>query len=369
MSLRLFLCGDVMTGRGIDQALSHPVNPVLYEPYVRDAREYVALAEKAHGLIPRPLSPDYIWGDALHELERAHADLRIVNLETAITLAEAPWPYKGIHYRMHPQNIGCLSAAKISACALANNHLLDWGYDGLSETLKILDAAGIAHAGAGNDAEDAMQPAVFDTAGNGRMLLFSFGSTTSGIPQDWKATSISPGVNLLDDLSEATAVGVADQMRAHQQPGDLVIASIHWGSNWGYEIPRDQIAFAHRLIEEGIAIVHGHSSHHVKAIEVFKGRLILYGCGDFLTDYEGISGYEMYRGDLALIYLIEFDSCSGELIATRLVPMRMQRFRLERASAVDAEWLCKLLNELGAQFSTGARLEKDNSFTLEWRQE
>jgi poly-gamma-glutamate capsule biosynthesis protein CapA/YwtB (metallophosphatase superfamily) len=364
--MRLFLCGDVMTGRGIDQALSHPVNPILYEPYVRDARDYVALAEKANGLIPRPLSVDYIWGDALRELERAEVDLRMANLETAITSAQTPWPEKGIHYRMHPQNIGCLTSAKISACALANNHVLDWGYDGLSETLKTLDTAGIAHAGAGNDAEEAMQPAALDTGGNGLLLLFSFGSRTSGIPEDWKATSISPGVNLLDDFSEATAARVADQMRAYQQPGDLIIASIHWGSNWGYEIPRDQIMFAHCLIEEGIAIVHGHSSHHVKAIEVFEGRLILYGCGDFLTDYEGISGYEMFRGDLALMYLIEIDSHNGEWITPRLVPMRMRRFRLEHASVADAAWLCNRLNELGSKFSTGARLQKDRSITLEW---
>ena len=355
--MRLFLCGDVMTGRGIDQALSHPVNPILYEPYVHDARDYVALAEKINGPIPRPLSVDYIWGDALRELERAEVDLRIANLETAITSAQTPWPEKGIHYRMHPQNIGCLTSAKISACALANNHVLDWGYDGLSETLKTLDAAGI---------EEAMQPAALVTAGNRRLLLFSFGSRTSGIPEDWKATSISPGVNLLDDFSEATAARVADQMRAYQQPGDLIIASIHWGSNWGYEIPRDQIMFTHCLIEEGIAIVHGHSSHHVKAVEVSKGRLILYGCGDFLTDYEGISGYEMFRGDLALMYLIEIDSHNGELITARLAPMRMRQFRLERASGADAEWLCNRLNELGSKFTTGARLQKDNSFTLEW---
>jgi len=368
MSLRFFLCGDVMTGRGIDQALPHPVNPILYEPYVRDAREYVALAEKANGSIPRPLNAGYIWGHALHELERAEVDLRIVNLETAITLADAAWPEKGIHYRMHPQNIGCLTSAKISACALANNHVLDWGYEGLSETLRTLDAAGIAHAGAGNDAEEAMQPAVLKTGGNGRLLLFSFGLGTSGIPQDWKATSpaAAGGVNLLEDLSEGSAARVANQMRAHQQSGDLIIASIHWGGNWGYEIPRDQIVFAHRLIEEGVAIAHGHSSHHVKAIEVFKGHLILHGCGDFLTDYEGISGYEMFRGDLALMYLIELDSDSGELILARLVPMRMRRFRLERASNADAEWLCNRLTELGRPFRTGARLDKESSLMLEW---
>jgi poly-gamma-glutamate capsule biosynthesis protein CapA/YwtB (metallophosphatase superfamily) len=366
--MRLFLCGDVMTGRGIDQALAHPVDPVLYEPYVRDAREYIHLAESAHGPVPRPLTFDYIWGDALEELDRARVDVRIVNLETAITSTETPWPGKGIHYRMHPQNIGCLSAGRIDACALANNHVLDWGYDGLAETLQTLDAAGIAHSGAGKDSEQAMQPAVLGTTAKGRVLLFSFGSTTSGIPQDWKATSISPGVNLLDDLSETTAARVAAQMRTYQQPDDLIIASVHWGSNWGYEIPRSQIAFANRLIKEGIAIVHGHSSHHVKAIEVFKDRLILYGCGDFLTDYEGISGYEIFRGDLALMYLIELDSRS-ELISARLVPMRMRQFRLERASVVDAELLCGRLNELGKPFKTGARLEKDSSLMLEWEQE
>src|SRR6266702_5874178 len=164
-TLRVFLGGDVMTGRGIDQALPHPVDPILYEPYVRDAREYVDLVEKAHGVFRRPVTFDYLWGAALEELERARVDLRIVNLETAITSAETHWPGKGIHYRMHPLNIGCLSAARISGCALANNHMLDWGYAGLSETLQSLDAAGVAHAGAGRNAKDAADPAVLAVAG------------------------------------------------------------------------------------------------------------------------------------------------------------------------------------------------------------
>jgi poly-gamma-glutamate capsule biosynthesis protein CapA/YwtB (metallophosphatase superfamily) len=367
--LRLLLCGDVMTGRGIDQAMPHPVNPALHEPYVRDAREYVDLAENANGPIPRPVSFDYIWGDALQELEDSGVDLRIVNLETAITSAETHWPDKAIHYRMHPRNVDCLSAAEISGCALANNHILDWGYEGLSETLQTLDSAGIAHAGAGKDADEAVMPAVLDLTGKGRVLLFAFGSTTSGIPHEWCATSISPGINVLDDLSEATATRVATQMRQSPsggQPGDILVASIHWGSNWGYDIPPEQIAFAHRLIDEGVAIVHGHSSHHVKAIEVFKGRLILYGCGDFLTDYEGISGYEMLRGDLGLIYLVELDSQSGQLMSTRLVAVQMRRFRLIRAPAADAEWLCTLLNRLGAPFRTRVELAEDNRMTLKW---
>src|SRR5437762_9571358 len=104
--MRLFLCGDVMTGRGIDQAMPHPVNPVLHEPYVRDARDYIALAENTHGPIPRPLPFDYIWGDALQELDRAAVDFRIVILETAISSSETAWPVKGIYYCMHPHNAG-----------------------------------------------------------------------------------------------------------------------------------------------------------------------------------------------------------------------------------------------------------------------
>src|SRR5436190_16810077 len=267
---------------------------------------------------------------------------------------------------MHPLNIHCLSVAGINGSALANNHALDWGYEGLSETLRILDAVGVKHAGAGNDSEDAAAPAVLNVPGKCRVLLFSFGSTTSGIPRQWDATSVCPGVNLLDDLSEITTARIAKGMRQFQRPGDLLVASIHWGGNWGYDIPPEQIAFAHRLIEEGVSIVHGHSSHHVKAIEVFNGRLILYGCGDFLTDSERISGYEALRGDLGLIYLIELDSQSGRLRSARLVPTQMRRFRLERASAADARWLCDLLNTLGKQFGTSPRLKKDNSMMLKW---
>jgi poly-gamma-glutamate capsule biosynthesis protein CapA/YwtB (metallophosphatase superfamily) len=156
-------------------------------------------------------------------------------------------------------------------------------------------------------------------------------------------------------------------MRQHQQPGDVLVASIHWGSNWGYDIPREQIAFAHRLVDEGVAIVHGHSSHHVKAIEVFKGRLILYGCGDFLSDYEGISGYEMFRGDLGLMYLVDLDLRNSQLVSARLVPMQMRRFRLEHSSAADTEWLCVLLNRLGAPFETHVELTADKELTLKWR--
>src|SRR5215467_3228903 len=210
--IRMFLCGDVMTGRGIDQILPHPGAPALYESYVRDAREYVRLAEDAHGPIPRPVDFSYVWGDALEEMDRAGADVRIINLETAVTESENYWPDKPVLYRMSPRNIGCLTAARVSCCSLANNHTLDWGDEGLQETLRTLDSAGIAHAGAGRDASEAGRAAALDVAGKGRALVFSLGSPTSGVPQEWAATEDRPGVNLLEDMSEETALRVANRM-------------------------------------------------------------------------------------------------------------------------------------------------------------
>ena len=361
----IFFCGDVMLGRGIDQILPCPGNTVLYESYVRDAREYVALAEAANGPIPRPVDFAYVWGDALEELDTAGTDLRIINLETSITVSEDAWPNKPVHYRMNPANVGCITAARIDCCSLANNHTLDWGYEGLAETMDALDKAGVTRAGAGTNRAEAASPAILDALDKGQVVVLGIGSTTSGIPPSWTATEDRPGIYLLDDLSEDAARRVTGEVRRLKGAGIIGVVSVHWGDNWGFSIPPEQVEFAHRLVDEGVDVVHGHSSHHVKSIEVYRQRLILYGCGDFLTDYEGICGFEEFRSDLSLMYLTKFDS-QGELVELRIVPMQMKRFQLNRASAADAQWLRDLLNDLGSPFGTSVQLREDNSLDLQW---
>lgn len=356
-----------MTGRGIDQVLPHPSDPIIYEPYMTSALGYVALAEEMHGSIPRPVDFAYIWGDALEELERSAPDVRIINLETAVTASET-WEEKGINYRMHPENISCITAAKIDCAVLANNHVLDWGDAGLIETIETLQKAHVKTAGAGRHRDEAEAPAVIDVTGKGRVLVFGLGSETSGIPRSWAATEERPGVHLLEELSEKTARKIADRVRRMKRPGDIVVASIHWGGNWGYQIPEEQITFAHRLIDlAGVDLIHGHSSHHPKGIEVYRERLILYGCGDFIDDYEGISGYEKFRDDLVLMYLPTVDAASGRLVCLEMVPMQIRHFRLNRASTDDIAWLHQTLNHEGKRFGTRVALNEDHSFTLQWR--
>jgi poly-gamma-glutamate capsule biosynthesis protein CapA/YwtB (metallophosphatase superfamily) len=354
----LFLCGDLMTGRGIDQILPISNAPLLFESHVHDARIYVALAEKRNGPIPDSADYRYLWGDALDILDHIRPAARIVNLETSLTTSDDFWPLKGIHYRMHPGNVELLKAAGINCCVLSNNHVVDLGFRGLLETLKTLHRAGIKTAGAGETASEAASPAILEIMPGIRVAVFGYGMESAGVPESWAARRESPGINFIPDLSPQAATEVIESIKRQSRPEDIVILSVHWGGNWGYSVPEEQINFAHRLLDSGaVDAVHGHSSHHVRPLEVYRGKLIVYGAGDFLNDYEGIAGAEDYRGDLTLMYFPTFDSKTGCLTRLRMVPLQIFRFSLRRASAADAAWLSEVVNRESRRFGTRVKLE------------
>lgn len=341
-----------MTGRGIDQLLAYPSNPRLLESYLRDAREYVELAENHSGALTTPVDPRYVWGAALDELDRSAPDARIINLETSVTTSSDFYPGKQIHYRMEPRNIGAITCARPDVCVLANNHVMDFGRDGLLETLEVLRRARLRTCGAGHDLDEARAPARVSLPDQGELLTFSLATDSSGVPSDWAAGAHRPGVNLLVELSPEAALRVAGHVRTFKRPGDLAVASIHWGGNWGYEVPAEQVQFARHLIDGGVDLVHGHSSHHPRPIEVYRGKLILYGCGDFINDYEGISGYEAYRPDLRPMYFAAVEPATGRLQSLRVVTLQTHRLSLRRASQRDADWLIDSIREASRRFET-----------------
>jgi poly-gamma-glutamate synthesis protein (capsule biosynthesis protein) len=359
--ITLFLCGDVMTGRGIDQILAHPCPPGIQEPCVRDARDYVALAEQANGPITRPVAPAYIWGDAIAELKRIAPDARIVNLETSVTTSDDFWPGKGIHYRMHPRNIDCLTAAGIDVCVLANNHVLDYGRAGLDETIATLTEAGLKVAGAGASIHHAREPATIDLNDRGRILVFAVGAENSGISRAWAATAVSSGVDLLRDFSDATADELLDRVRRRKQQGDVAVVSVHWGDNWGYEVPSAHVRFAHRLLDGSVDLIHGHSSHHPRPVEIYRNKLVLYGCGDFISDYEGIAGYDEFRDDLVVMYFPRLDPAAGELVDLRMTPLRIRRMQLMRPSAQERDWLRERLANVSSDFGCDVTIGPEDS--------
>ncbi|MGP3985427.1 CapA family protein [Streptomyces sp. 3N207] len=361
-AVTLALTGDVMLGRGVDQILPHPGDPLLCEPCMQDAGDYAALAEAANGPVPRPADFGWPWGEALRTLDELAPDARICNLETSVTRNGDFAPCKDVHYRMSPANAPALGVARPDVTVLANNHVLDFGVRGLVETLGTLGEAGLRTAGAGRDATEARTPAVVPLGppgaeSGGRLLVVSMGSPSSGIPRHWAATGRRPGVHLVRESSLADAGEVARRVAELKRPGDLAVASVHWGSNWGYDVPPEQVRFAHALIDGGLDLVHGHSSHHPRPVELYRGRLVLYGCGDFIDDYEGISGYGAYRDDLRLLFAVSLDADTGLASDVRLIPFQARRIRLVPASPADTEWLRATLDRVSAPF--GARVETD----------
>ena len=363
--LTLFLSGDVMTGRGIDQVMPQSVNPHLYEHFSRNALDYVQIAEDKNGPIPDKVSFKYIWGDALKVLDEIKPGVRIINLETAITTSEDYDRNKGIHYRMHPENTEFFTTAGITICSLGNNHIMDWGEDGLHETLMALHNRHILTAGVGFNGKTAAEPAIVKT-GTGRLILFAYASPTAGVPIQWRADKKKEGVNLLTESKPENVETVINQVRRYKQNGDLIVVSIHWGENFGYEIPVEQQEVAHKMIDENVAdIIYGHSSHHPKSIEVYKNRPIIYGCGDLINDYEGVSGYEYYRDDLSLMYFPTLNG-KGELQEFRLIPMQIRRFQLCKPSNEDIKWMEKRLNEIYHKYGSSVLENPECGWNLQW---
>ncbi|ATQ30278.1 hypothetical protein CS378_17045 [Rhodococcus ruber] len=357
-TVTLFLAGDVMTGRGVDQILPHPGGPRLRESYAQDARDYVELAETRSGVIPRPAGFDWPWGVALPVLDECAPDVRVVNLETSVTTSRDYAPDKGIHYRMNPANVGVITVARVDVCTLANNHVLDFGVRGLRETVEVLTAAGLRLAGAGDDDRAAWRPATV-AAGSPRVRVWSVGAVSSGITPSWAATPTRPGVALLP-VSEAGADELLARIDADRGAGDVVVVSVHWGSNWGYAVPDAHVRFAHRLIDGGVGVVHGHSSHHPRPLEIYRGKPVLYGCGDLINDYEGIGGYERFHDELRLLYLVTLDADTGELQEVRMLPVQARRMRLEHVTQSQQRWLRATLAEASVGFGTRLQAGDDD---------
>ncbi len=356
------LAGDVMTGRGVDQILPSPGAPALHEEYVVDARSYVELAEQVNGSIPSPVDPGWPWGEALAVMDDFGPAVRVMNLETSVTRSDDFAVGKAVQYRMNPSNVPCLVAARTDVWTLANNHVLDYGVLGLLETLDSMREAGLRTVGAGRDHDEAWSPAALSADGR-RVVVCSVGHRSSGVPRSWAATVDRPGVAVLPDLSDAEADALAERMQSGSQPGDIRVVSIHWGANWGYSVPHEQRRFAHRLVDAGVHVVHGHSSHHPRPAEVYRGRLVLYGCGDLVNDYEGIGGYGDFRDELRLVYLARLDDTGG-LQHLRMVPLRARRMTLELAAAEDARWMAHRLDDVSRDLGSGVTLTGDASLSL-----
>lgn len=315
-SFQLNFIGDVMLGRLIDQLFpTHSDEP-------SQARIIDHLRTSRPSL--RHYSPESPWGNTLNILRLA--SLNIANLETSVTTHDVKWPDKVFNYRMHPANISALTAAGITYVSLANNHTLDFSVEGLVETVATLSSHHIHFAGAGRSADEAQRPA------NVPLTLWSgFESrrsrhsvdifSASDHPRDWSSV---PSFHLIDYTSQ-TKARLKQLTASHhaQSQASFSVFSVHWGRNYSWQPSAEMRELAHFLIDEcGIDLVHGHSAHHVQGIERYGGKLIIYGCGDFVDDY-ALS--PAYRNDLSAVWRVSIEEVDQAGDVSERTPLKLRR--------------------------------------------
>jgi poly-gamma-glutamate synthesis protein (capsule biosynthesis protein) len=319
--LTIALAGDVMLGRGVNEMIrergfAHP------------------------------------WGDILPAIKRADAFL--INLECALTSHTQHWTdgtEKAFYFRADPGVVQTLQIARVDVASLANNHAGDFETAGLLETVRVLDATRIAHAGAGRDLAEARRPAVIEVEGY-RIAVLAF----TDYPQEWAAAPGRPGVNHTKVSTHPKHFTVIQQLlEAAKERADFVIFTIHWGPNM-VSRPSDEFKeFARAVIDTGADVFWGTSAHVVQGIEIWHGKPILYDTGDFVDDY-AVDPY--LRNDLSALFLLRAHPPAIDEI--ELIPVEIDYARVNEAQGTEHEWFVRRFTELCGEMRTPVRIANEH---------
>jgi poly-gamma-glutamate synthesis protein (capsule biosynthesis protein) len=314
------MVGDVMLGRLVNEAL-------------------------------RSRPPEFPWGDVVSLFHSS--DWRFCNLECVVSdLVPDRLPPKTFHFRSDARNVAVLQAAGVDAVSCANNHGLDFGRGAMLDMLRILEDAGIAHAGAGSNLEEARRPALTTTRGGTRVALIA---CTDNQP-DWAAGALKPGVFFVPadvDLADASGLlGLVDKTR---RVADLVVVSLHWGANWGYEPEAGHRELARALVELGAGVVFGHSCHVFRGVEVYREAPIVYSAADFVDDY-AIDPVD--RNDWSFVHLVETWPGNRRL---RLRPTMIENMHARLAHGAEATAIISRMSGLCNRLGTRLRVEGEEA--------
>lgn len=214
------------------------------------------------------------------------ADLALCHQETPISADDTNLTVPLTLSFNAPRSIAtALRDAGFDGCDTASNHVWDRGLAGVVATLDVLDAAGLRHAGTSRDATEAATPPIYDVGGVkvGHLAfsytIFNEGSPSRNVPTaaPWLEAMLWPKVGV---------EGILQQARALRARGaELVVVSMHWGSQYVRTPTKDQVEYAHALLESpDVDLVLGDHVHVVQPCEKINGKYVIYGMGNFLSN-------------------------------------------------------------------------------------
>lgn len=321
--MKLLFVGDVMLGRLVNEALKTKL-------------------------------PEYVWGDTLPIFQ--DANLRICNLECVISNWGEPMnPEKTFHFRTDAKNVAVLNAAGINLVSLANNHSLDFGEAALTDTLKLLNQAGISHTGAGRDIEEAQRATILPV----NNVTIGFLAVSDNEP-GWEATEKSAGIYYVPiNINDRRAKNLFEFVKKSKEQVDLLLVSTHWGPNWDYRPPKEHPLFARKLIDCGADIIFGHSAHVFRGVEIYRGCPILYSCGDFIDDY---AVDEVEKNDESFIFVVKIEG--SQIVSLDLFPTVIRESQAQRATGDEAEHIAMKMQLLCKEIQTTARWQQPGYLSI-----
>jgi poly-gamma-glutamate capsule biosynthesis protein CapA/YwtB (metallophosphatase superfamily) len=309
-------CATVAPPVATPQPQVPAVAPEAVKPTPEAARplKVIAVGDMMLDGTARPVLQENGYDYPFAEVRRYFTGAQIVfgNLEGPLTTRGTPEQDKTYVFRSPPDKVGqALRNAGFTVVSLANNHTLDYGADGLAQTIEALDAVGIAHIGAGENLQAARRPAIFNVAG-ARVALLAYSLT---LPEHFYAEVNKPG----------TAFGHEAHVRADvtaaRAQADIVLVSFHWGQEGKTTLREYQTRLGHVAIDAGAAAVFGHHPHILQGIERYKDGVILYSLGNFTF------GSYSKQAQVSAVAELSFD---GQRVATlRLYPINVNNFEVE----------------------------------------
>lgn len=219
------------------------------------------------------------------------ADVFMVNLEHPVTTATERVEKK-FNFKMHPRYGATLVDGGITIVNAANNHIFDYGVQGMEDTMGFLDSLGIAYTGLGRNLAEARKPVVLKKKGWTVGFLGYFGGG------EYSASRNRTG------FAPRYARFMVEDIRQLKKSADYVVVNLHWGVERAPEPEDWQIQLAHRLVDAGADLIVGHHPHVLQGIEQYKGSIIAYSLGNFVfggnsrhTYETGVLKVTLGRGD------------------------------------------------------------------------
>jgi poly-gamma-glutamate synthesis protein (capsule biosynthesis protein) len=298
--------------------------------------------------------PESLWAPELRDLA-AGLDLVVANLECCVSSGGAPTTAiegKPFFFRAPPRALGALAATNVRAVSLANNHALDFGADALSDTLELLDAAGIETVGAGFGLEAARRPAIVRAAGSQITVI-----AATDHPVEYAAARDRWGVALAD-LHDGPPDWLLSEVSSARSRGDLVIVFPHWGPNMTIAPSARQRRAAVALAEAGANLIAGHSAHVFHGVGWAAGPVV-FDLGDALDDYR--VDPEL-RNDLGVLAIWRPFEDGQEL---ELVGLLLEYCYTRLAEGADADWIAERLTRACDELDTRVTRVAEQRFVVE----